>query len=208
MASLIRQSHATNDTPLWLGTNGGTIGGSLTVNGNITTTPPGLSSVTSGALYVRKVNNGIALDMGYDGSGNGVIVCSAGSSIKFGQVGSAGNTTFTPSAFGANQDNFSIGGVGQMRQLKLLDSGPASVMGTSTLVAGSSPVITTSVCLGPQTYIFLTRTDVGTSTSLGVLRVRQRNAGNFLVESDASTTPGVPDAGDNSSFVWMIVNPV
>lgn len=82
----------------------------------------------------------------------------------------------------------------------------AASCGTSTLVAGQSPVINTTLCLGPQTIILLQRTDVNASTSLGELRVRQRNAGNFLVESDGFAAPGVPDTGDVSSFNWVLIN--
>lgn len=211
MSLLINESYASSSTPLWASASGGTISGNLTVTGNITTAPPGLSSVTSGALYIRKVNNAIALDLGYDGSGNGVIVCGAGNSIKFGQVGSSGNTTFTPSAEGAGLDNFSVQGIVSASRvatnsLELLDAGANAIVGTSTLVTGSSPVIVTGACLGPQSKIFLTRTDINASTSLGMLRVRQRNAGNFLVEACGPSPANVVDLGDESSFDWMIIN--
>lgn len=211
MASLIRQSHATNDTPLWLGTNGGTINGSLTVNGSINTTPAGLGGITAGGFTVTNTSNTIALRMGYNGN-NGVIACQGGGgNIKFTQLGSAGNTTFTPSAFGAGLDNFTIQGIVSASRvatnsLELLDVGANAIVGTSTLVAGSSPVIVTGACLGPQSKIFLTRTDINASTSLGMLRVRQRNAGNFLVEACGPSPANVVDLGDVSSFDWMIIN--
>lgn len=212
MSLLINESYASSSTPLWASASGGTISGNLTVAGNITTTPPGLNSLTSGALYIRKVDNAISLDLGYDVSGNGVIACQGGGgSIKFTQLGSAGNTTFTPSAFGAGLDNFSVQGIVSATRvatnsLELLDVGANAIVGTSTLVTGSSPVIVTGACLGPQSKIFLTRTDINASTSLGMLRVRQRNAGNFLVEACGPSPANVVDLGDDSSFDWMIIN--
>jgi hypothetical protein len=208
MASLIRQSHARNDSPLWLSANGGTI------NGNITVAPPGLGSVTAGAFIVRDTTGAIDLSLAYDSStnGNGYIASRPGRSIILAQTGSLGNSAFTPSAQGADLDSLTIGGtvfgnVVSTESLTLDASSPtAAIVGTATLVNGVGPVISTTACLDPTTKIFLQRTDVNASTSLGELRIKQRNAGNFLVESDAIATPGVPDAGDQSTFDWMIVN--
>jgi hypothetical protein len=208
MASLIRQSHARNDSPLWASANGGTI------NGNITLAPPGLGVVTAGAFNVRDTAGALDLSLGYDSTtnGNGYIACRPGRSIILAQTGSTGNSSYTPSAQGADLDALTIGGtvfgnVVSTSSLTLDASDPTGpIVGTATLVNGVGPVISTTACLDPTTKIFLQRTDVNASTSLGELRIKQRNAGNFLVESDAIATPGVPDAGDQSTFDWMIVN--
>jgi hypothetical protein len=215
MSSLIRQSHATNDSPLWLSASGGTINGALNVKGTISTSPDGQFGVISGGFFVKDTGGATDLGIGYDSTvnGNGFIFCRPGKSIILAQTGSiTGNSAFTPSADGVDLDSLSIGGtvfgnVVSTSSLTLDSSTPGkAICGTSTLVAGQSPVITTTACLDPTTKIFLQRTDVNASTSLGELRIKQRNAGNFLVESDAIATPGVPDAGDVSTFDWMIVN--
>jgi len=215
MAALIRQSHATNDSPLWLSANGGTVNGPLNVKGTISTSPDGQFGVISGGFFVKDTGGATDLGIGYDSTvnGNGFIFCRPGKSIILAQTGSiTGNSAFTPSADGADLDSLTIGGtvsgnVVETESLLLNASDPTGpIVGTATLVNGVGPVISTTACLDPTTKIFLQRTDVNASTSLGELRIKQRNAGNFLVESDGFAAPGVPDAGDQSTFDWMIVN--
>lgn len=216
MSLLINESYANTAQPLWLGASGGVIDGNITADEVITGRLNTTRQIGIGSHAFSDANGNTQAGLLLTGAGTTVppandlmIGVANGQKIRFNQVGNDGfNTFLLPSAPGANQDNLTVGGVGAIRQLKLLDAGPAAVMGTETLVAGNSPVINTSVMLGPQTYVFLTRTDVNASTSLGELRVRQRNVGSFLVESDNPATPGVADPGDVSSFVWMIINPV
>lgn len=206
MSLLINESYANTAQPLWAGANGGTISGNLTVNGNITTTPVGLSSITTGGLFIKDPGNTTRLAMGYTGA-NGQILCNPGNAIVLTQSGSTGNTTFTPSAQGANLDALVVGGVVSTRQLKMLDTGVAAVAGSDTLTAGQV-VVNTNACLGPSSYILLTRTGVNASTALGELRVQTKNVGNFIVDSCSVAAPPATEVNDVSSFDWVIINPV
>lgn len=99
MSSLIRQSHKTNDQPLWLATSGGVIDGSIICEGSLIadsdillrtgipkTTTSRLASNPAGTLYLQ------------------------GANINFSQIGSIGNTNITTSATGANLDVLGVGG--------------------------------------------------------------------------------------------------
>lgn len=130
----------------------------------------------------------------------------------WGVVGQLASSSLTVGGIGNRADEFLLQGQMsadsvQTNQIFLVNTDPAKqIYGTATLTAGSV-VINTTQCAGPSTIILLTRTDVNASTSLGELRVRQRNVGSFIVESDGFAAPGVPDAGDVSTFDWVIINP-
>jgi hypothetical protein len=133
--------------------------------------------------------------------------------IGFGVVGEANPSSFIAvGGLGNSADEFILDGQlssksVQTNQIFLVNTDPAKqIYGTATLTAGSV-VINTTQCAGPSTIILLTRTDVNASTSLGELRVRQRNVGSFIIESDGFAAPGVPDTGDVSTFDWVIINP-
>jgi hypothetical protein len=129
--------------------------------------------------------------------------------ILFGQIGTAGvgaNSSFQTSVAGANTDVLNIGGTVSARNLDLLDSGPAAVIGTATLSSGTVTVNTTACDVA--SYIMLTRLGIGTSTTLGELRVSNQGANNFTVVSAQTATPASTETGDESLFHWMIINAV
>jgi hypothetical protein len=99
-----------------------------------------------------------------------------------------------------------IGGVVSARQLKL-QTGVDALIGNGTLLNGTA-TITTTGCIGVNSFIFLTRTNVNASTALGDLRIQQKNVGSFLVESSTMATPPLgAETGDQSDFSWVIINP-
>lgn len=137
-----------------------------------------------------------------DGAGDMVI--QTNSVVKFCQQGlTTGNSSYITSVAGTNNDVLQWGGTVSAKALELEDAGVAPVIGRATLSAGTALVNTTACDVG--SYIFLTRTDLNTSTALGVLRVSNKGANDFTVVSDDAA--GVQVGGDDSSFDWMIVNP-
>lgn len=122
MSLLINRDYANTGKPLWLPTSGGAIDGNLTVSGNASV--GGTLDVVGTATFEADVNAPIyALtdaSGGLVGSVNHLAVSEGdpadglllqGDLMRFGKAGTANaNTHFTPSTFGANLDNFTVGG--------------------------------------------------------------------------------------------------
>ena len=116
MSLLISRDYANTSKPLWVPTSGGTIDGNLNVTGVIQATgairsdthvaaPAFLtldaSGTTTGLVYNSSTNAGAM--------SNGLLF--QGDQFKFGKIGTPSvNTTLTTSVFGANADNFTLGG--------------------------------------------------------------------------------------------------
>ena len=103
--------YANTSTPLWLGVDGGTINGNLTVDGTITATSDIISETEVDAPSLRVIDSNAASTMilANDGAGNSLIQST--DVIKFTQLGTInGNTTLTQSVAGANADNLTVGG--------------------------------------------------------------------------------------------------
>lgn len=130
----------------------------------------------------------------------------------FGVVGQLPSTILSAGGIGNYTDEFIVGGQVssqsvQTTQVFVGNQDPAkAVIGTATLTAGTITINTTQ-CAGPTTMILLTRTDINASTSLGMLRVRSRNVGNFTIEACGPSPANVVDVGDLSTFDWLIINP-
>lgn len=227
MSALIRQSHANNESPLWLSVEGtNVVDGTLTINGDIVTN----GSQNSAGLIMKNSQHISILDGGIP-TQNESLRITAGTTgapypdgafanfgtgldgaFGFGVIGQQPSTTLIAGGIGNNADVLLVGGLVssqgvQTTQLSLVNQDPAkAVYGTATLVAGSA-VINTTQCAGPSTIILLTRTNVNASTTLGELRIRSRNVGNFTIESDVIAAPGIAEAGDLSDVDWVIINP-
>jgi hypothetical protein len=103
--------YANTSTPLWLGVDGGTISGNLTVDGTITATSDIISETEVDAPSLRVIDSNAASKMilANDAAGNSLIQST--DVIKFTQLGTInGNTTLTQSVAGANADNLTVGG--------------------------------------------------------------------------------------------------
>lgn len=210
MSLLGTQVYANPSTPCWVSASGDTINGNLTVNGNISAT----GSVTAGPLGVIAPDdgNGFSVTSGATVktrlqhiAGGARTLLSSSDPIYFTQPTVAnGNSSLTISAYGAGTDSLVIGGRVTANQLNLNSAGGAAVIGTATLASGSAIVSTTASDVGA--FIFLTRTDLNASTAVGELRITNKSANNFTVNSVSST--GTLVTGDLSSFQWMIINPV
>lgn len=113
----------------------------------------------------------------------------------------------------ANGDSLNIGGgayvTGGLQCGTLsfvLDPNPANaIYGTATLVNGLATVSTNQCDI--TSIILLTRTDVNASIFLGELRIRQKNANSFVVESTNPSSPVNVQVDDQSTFDWIIINP-
>lgn len=113
MSLLGKQVYANPDTPLWLGTTGGTISGNLIVDGYIIA-DGGITSAVNVSAPAFLVEDASGNDVGFmrqAGTGAGAGLLFQGDVFKFGKVGTGNvNTTLTTSAFGANTDLLAVGG--------------------------------------------------------------------------------------------------
>ena len=111
MSLLGKQVYANPGQPIWLSATGGTISGNLTVNGTITATSDIISQTEVDAPSLRVIDSNGASKMIFENTGTGNSLIQSTDTIKFTQLGTPnGNTTFTPSVFGANTDNLTVGG--------------------------------------------------------------------------------------------------
>jgi len=192
--------------------------GQGTANTSLQTSAPGTNAdalILGGNIIQRgsggaiKVQSGAAADLltfGNNATAGASLILST-QPILFGQVGSGGvgaNTSFLAGTPSGNADVLTVGGTVSARNLDLLDTTGAAVIGTATLTAGTV-VVNTTAC-DVTSYIILTRTGVGASTTLGELRVSNQGANNFTVVSATTGSPSVTQTGDVSTFHWMIVN--
>jgi hypothetical protein len=155
MSVVIRESHATNDQPLWLGAGGGTITGNLFVDGsvraegNVSTKVVIIldnSDTPVGGVYKRSVADG-------DGA-NGILL--QGEEIQFGRLGTGTfNSKLVTSAGGSNLDVLAVGGA-------ITATGNITATG---LLNGIGPVPIASVPTGSTQSITLS---TGTATRSGV----------------------------------------
>lgn len=216
--------YANASTPIWVSAAGG--------SGNTITAPLVVSKAGAGAIptisslynifsyggeIVAQSNaatiNPISFTLA-DASGNQKtrVLSTGGNSyiqssepLLFSQIGQgSANTSLVTSAPAANADVLTVGGTVSARNLDLLDSGAAAVIGTATLTAGTV-VVNTTAC-DVTSYVILSRTGVGASTAIGELRVSNQGANNFTVVSAQPGSPSTTETNDVSTFHWMIVN--
>jgi hypothetical protein len=113
MSLLGKQVYANPSTPVWLSATGGTITGNLVVDGSITA-DGGIASATNVSAPAFVVEDASGNDTGFmrpAGTGAGAGLLFQGDIFKFGKTGTGNvNTTLTPSVFGANTDNLTVGG--------------------------------------------------------------------------------------------------
>lgn len=110
MSLLGKQVYANPDTPLWLGTTGGTITGNLVVDGTITATSDIISETEVDAPSLRVIDSNAASKLILQNAGGFTLVQST-DPFKFTQLGTPnGNTTLTLSVAGANTDLLAVGG--------------------------------------------------------------------------------------------------
>jgi hypothetical protein len=110
MSLLGKQVYANPSTPVWLSATGGTITGNLIVDGTITAASDIISETEVDAPSLRVIDSNAASKLILQNTGGFTLVQST-DAIKFTQLGTTnGNTTFTPSVFGANADNLTVGG--------------------------------------------------------------------------------------------------
>jgi hypothetical protein len=78
--------------------------------------------------------------------------------------------------------------------------------GSGVLTAGASGNVAATITASSK--VFVTRTAVNASTTLGELAVTNKTIGapgHFVVDAETVGTPATPQAGDASSFDWMVV---
>lgn len=167
----------------------------FTVGGNVI--------AKAGSVKVQTAAGTDVLVLGDNAAGSSLIESTQ--PILFTQVGTGGvgaNSSLTISAATTNADVLFIGGKVECRELDLNDAGPAAVIGRGTLVAGQA-IINTTAC-DVTTYIFLTHTNLNASTAVGTLRISNKGANDFTVNSVDAT--GAIEVNDVSDFDWVIFN--
>ena len=116
MSLLITRDYANKATPMWLATSGGTVDGNLTVGGQLIVDGAATFNTGAGApnYVVLDLSGNITAEMSHQAiaegdAGDGLVL--SADLITFNKVGTnQGNTTFVPSVYGANADNFTLGG--------------------------------------------------------------------------------------------------
>jgi hypothetical protein len=110
MSLLISRDYANKGTPLWLPASGGTMSGNLVVAGDISASGTIRAGTEMETLrYVTIDPSGTETGDIRHVTGGGISF--AGDIFKFGKLGTTNvNTTLTPSVFGANTDNLTVGG--------------------------------------------------------------------------------------------------
>ena len=116
MSLLITRDYANKDKPLWVPSSGGTITGNIVINGQLDVTGAmgSETSVYAPVFILQDFSGNITGEISHQAlaegdAGDGMVL--SGDLITFAKVGTnQGNTTFTPSVYGANLDNFTLGG--------------------------------------------------------------------------------------------------
>jgi len=198
MSALQRQTYANDTQPLYLSTSGGTIDGDLVVDGSV-------ESVVDG-FQVVDANGVVKAALGVSGT-NAYVASQSGQRIYFGGYSGLPGQSYMEPAASINQDTLVIGGSVSTQQLKVA-TGVDAAMGTATLIAGQA-IVNTVKCIGVNSFIFLTRTNLNASTALGDLRIQNKNVGSFTITSSTMATPPplAPETGDLSDVQWLIINP-
>ena len=144
--------------------------------------------------------------LGFDGT-DGYVACASGQRLYFGGAAGLPGQSYIQPAATINDDALVIGGSVSAQELKL-PTGVDGAMGTATLVAGQA-IVNTTACLGVNSFIFLTRTNLNASTALGDLRIQNKLVGQFTITSSTMSTPPPlsPEVGDLSDVQWVIINP-
>ena len=193
MSALQRQTYANATQPLYL-----SAGGDIVVNGQIES--------VGGPIAVVDGNGVVKAALGVNTT-NAYVACQSGQRIYFGGYSGLPGQTYINPAASANQDSLVVGGSVSVQQLKLA-TGVDAAIGTATLVAGQA-IVNTTACLGVNSFIFLTRTNLNASTALGDLRIQNKNVGQFTITSSTMSSPPPlsPETGDLSDVQWVIINP-
>lgn len=184
--------------------------GQGSVNSSLTVSAPGANAdVLSIGGQVQAINGGFRVYV----SGNPpvekmVMVNAVGQSfiqssdvLYFTPLTGVAKTSLAMAAAPAD-DVFSTDSV-VTKKLTLESTGVSPTVGTGVLALGTA-IINTDAC-DVTSYIQLTHTNLNASTAVGTLRVVNKLANSFTVESVDALGAVVP--GDLSDFDWVIFNP-
>jgi len=182
-----------------------------------------LSNATSSSLNTLTGNTGtaspVANNIQIAGTANEITTAASGGVITLtvpstfiapGTIASTttltSGTTLTATAgnITATAGNVVINGAGKMLQVH--HGAVTDFCGTGTLVLGTVTIANTNIATGDQ--IYLTRTGVAASTTLGQLTYTIIASTSFTVTSVILGTPGSTQTGDVSTFAYFIVRPV
>jgi hypothetical protein len=209
MSLLGAQVYANPSSPLWLSVNGGVITGNVTMTGALYTNQGVIAQFGGGkaGFQFQDLSGAETFRLASLGPGSPQNIIQSTVPLVFTQLGQAnGNTQLVTSTVGANADVLTVGGTvntGTLGALRLsLATGAAGIVGSGTLASGSAIISTTASDV--TTYIMLTRTNLNASTAVGELRVTNKGANDFTVNSVDAT--GAVETGDASSFDWLIIS--
>jgi hypothetical protein len=209
MSLLGTQVYANPATPCWLSTNGGVITGNVTMTGALYTDQGVIAQFGGGkaGYQFQDLSGAETFRLASLGPSSPQNIIQSTVPLVFTQIGQAnGNTSLQTSTVGSLADVLTVGGTMTARvvgaQNFSLASGAAGIGGSGVLASGSAIISTTASDVG--CLIMLTRTNLNASTAVGELRVTNKGANNFTVNSVTST--GTVETGDASGFDWVIFN--
>lgn len=217
MSSLIRQSHANNDKPLWVSTSGSSVvTGDIALTGNLSAkyieARSGFSLLDNSNPQTQVLS---IADATNNPSGSPIFQVGAGGQFRFGLFSqAAANTTLTPSAPGSGLDNLTVGGVVATNKLNISTAGAGASCGTGTIPVGATNVVINTTAITASSKVFFSyvgspSSGPGAGPSQGNLIF---NSGLTVVGTsfrvDHTDATGVSTAVSNvpCTFNWMIIN--
>lgn len=91
-------------------------------------------------------------------------------------------------------------------QIHMNGGAATDFIGTGTLAAGTATILNTQIAANDR--IFISRIATNGSTTLGVLTYAINAGVSFVVTSATLGTPGTPQAGDTSTFAYVIIRQI
>lgn len=222
MSALIRQSHANNDSPLWLSDNGqdATFNGTLTINGDIVTSGP----LNSAGLIMKSQQHISILDANeneigrlsaqtngvYPANSSLILSCAPGGGMGFGGIGNTNNTTLIPGAT-PNTDLFSVSG-----KIISTDFGQTTGknVGSSFIAVGETNVVVNTLNVSASSRIFLSHyggasAGPGAGAAQGNLTINPSlivPGTSFRVDLTDINGVSLAASNTNVTFYWFIIN--
>lgn len=223
MSLLGTQVFANPTTPIWLGTNGGTIDGLVTINGSLEVQGVGEGLIRCNELLVQ--GEASAQEYGFltplnlpalssltllnPGLNTETLIVSSAQQIDFVKGPGGANTSLILSAPGSGLDNLTVGGVVGAQSFAL----GAQAAGTGAIPVGQTNVVIPSTKVTASSLVFLSHTGTGggpgNGPAQGNLTYRPPDivpGVSFTVYLTNELGIGTAASNTDATFVWMIVN--
>lgn len=159
---------------------------------------------TTGTLTIGSTAAGSGLVRIVDGTGAQTVQIATGAGAKTVSLGSTNTTSTTTIQAGSGGVNLTgdVNLTAVATKISLNGGAVTDFIGTGVLALGTVTIANTNISASDR--IFLSRTAVNASTTLGELTYVINASTNFIVTSVIVGTPGSPQTGDLSSFSYII----